>query len=380
MNGKTFRRQARHVVVLWLVLLFCVALHLRFTRTAGGSHNSELFETISISERLTVVALYSDGLPEELKSGMLDAAEALESNPAALLVIRDTFQEPSARFDLTPIYSLLVEDRLHPSSETTSALREIARHSRARFTLSAALLATIVLGSFILLVTPAKEANLPISPTELGPMGILTLFLVWDSLGFYGIALAIQPLINRIDPFILILFSQLLLYGLLLVLFKLFGNWSGGNPFKRFSPTWIGRGYFLCVISVLSVNLLLTKLWGVSPQSENPVLSLFIDASSAKLALLAALVVFIGPFFEELLFRGWLLGGLRHHWGDTRALLASSLLFTLIHGDTTGFAPLFLLSTVFGWLYLRTGSLWPSFLVHSLWNATTFSFLLLLMP
>jgi membrane protease YdiL (CAAX protease family) len=107
---------------------------------------------------------------------------------------------------------------------------------------------------------------------------------------------------------------------------------------------------------------------------------MFMESTRWQVGALAFMVVVVGPTFEELIFRGWLLGGLREHWGDSRALVVSSGLFALIHGDPWATPALFLLGCVFGWVYLRSGSLYASIILHAMWNATTFTFLLANMP
>jgi membrane protease YdiL (CAAX protease family) len=104
--------------------------------------------------------------------------------------------------------------------------------------------------------------------------------------------------------------------------------------------------------------------------------------------------LFLGPFAEEILFRGFLLTWLLHaaRWRPSAAILTSALMFGLAHepnlaGDIAavivrplaGLPPIVspLASTfvvamrfgvggvLFGWVYYRWGSLWPSIALHS---------------
>jgi membrane protease YdiL (CAAX protease family) len=63
---------------------------------------------------------------------------------------------------------------------------------------------------------------------------------------------------------------------------------------------------------------------------------------------------------------------LRSRFGNAGAVLLSALFFAFIHADPGAFFPLFGLGLIFGYLYLRTGSLVPGALAHGLWNATSF--------
>jgi hypothetical protein len=78
-------------------------------------------------------------------------------------------------------------------------------------------------------------------------------------------------------------------------------------------------------------------------------------------------------FSEEIAFRGYILQNLREEWGTPVALLASSLLFALLHGLNPHFTPLALvgiaLAGVFmAYGYLLTGSLWLPIAFHFTWN------------
>ena len=236
-------------------------------------------------------------------------------------------------------------------------------------------IALLCFGTFFL---PKNKDNEPVS-LPIDPAGAIALFLLWDVAGFCGGGILAGFLRQVLDPFLMVFVLQGIVYGLMLFLFAK-AKLSVGVLFKPFKWSWVGKGYLLCLGSVFLINIVLAKLLGESPQSENPVLELFLDAAAWKFGLLGVLVVFVGPVFEELMFRGWLMGGLREKWGDTAAVVASSALFAVIHGDLPGMPALFALGLVFGWVYRRSGSLWASILVHGMWNATTFSLLISVMP
>ena len=72
-------------------------------------------------------------------------------------------------------------------------------------------------------------------------------------------------------------------------------------------------------------------------------------------ALLA--VVIVAPLTEELLFRGVILRGLLLHYSAPKAIIASSLMFGLVHLNPWQAVGAVVLGGLFGWWYVRTRSL-----------------------
>ena len=79
------------------------------------------------------------------------------------------------------------------------------------------------------------------------------------------------------------------------------------------------------------------------------------------------IVVLIGPLVEELLFRKAILDRTRIY-GEKLALVFSALLFAFFHANLYQFFYAFLGGLVFGYLYLRTGKVTVSYLMHALFN------------
>jgi membrane protease YdiL (CAAX protease family) len=91
-----------------------------------------------------------------------------------------------------------------------------------------------------------------------------------------------------------------------------------------------------------------------------------------------ALVCIIGPVTEEVFFRGFVLTGFIHHFGISRSVALSSAVFAVCHIDPGVFVPFFLTGMLLSWLYINTGSIWPSVVAHMAQNmiATTAIFTL----
>lgn len=83
-------------------------------------------------------------------------------------------------------------------------------------------------------------------------------------------------------------------------------------------------------------------------------------------------VCLLTPIVEELLTRGYVLGGLYNKYGLLVALLISSLLFALLHFNMVQTLSAFICGIILGALYIKTGSIFSCILAHSLYNTISF--------
>ena len=137
-------------------------------------------------------------------------------------------------------------------------------------------------------------------------------------------------------------------------------------------------GWLMVTPLVMLTGWLLVRLVG-DPGGSNPLLELVLDSDDPiALGLLALTAVVLAPLFEETIFRGALLPVLAARLGPLVGVLVSGLLFAMAHISVGELAPLTVLGVGLGLVRLRSGRLWPSVLMHGLWNAVTFLNLLLL--
>jgi hypothetical protein len=99
------------------------------------------------------------------------------------------------------------------------------------------------------------------------------------------------------------------------------------------------------------------------------------DAGAAWLGANAGLLAILAPsaLFEELLVRGYAFQVLREGAGDLTAVLATSLVFGLLHLQNPGANALAIGVVVLAGIFLAalrlaTGSLWAAFTAHLAWN------------
>lgn len=74
------------------------------------------------------------------------------------------------------------------------------------------------------------------------------------------------------------------------------------------------------------------------------------------------------PVAEEVFFRGFVLRGLVNRWGPAPALIVSAAVFSALHLAPALLIPVFVTGLLLGFLYLRTGSIWPCIAVHACQN------------
>lgn len=96
------------------------------------------------------------------------------------------------------------------------------------------------------------------------------------------------------------------------------------------------------------------------------------DLPPAQFGLVWIAGAVLGPFVEEVFFRGLLFRAYLQTRGPLLAYSLSAALFALLHLNLPAFAPIFLLGLMLAFLYRRTGSLTPAVLAHAFNNGAAF--------
>ena len=81
------------------------------------------------------------------------------------------------------------------------------------------------------------------------------------------------------------------------------------------------------------------------------------------------LVSLMPAFVEELGFRGFIQSTLNHVFHEREAWLIQAALFSVLHLSPLIFPSHFLMGLCFGYMRLRTKSLYPGMALHASWNA-----------
>ena len=120
----------------------------------------------------------------------------------------------------------------------------------------------------------------------------------------------------------------------------------------------ISKGYHLLLEYAFGTELELQEIAQVVAQ----------ELSWLEIAYMVMAII-IAPLFEELVFRGIAFPYLVKRVGVAGGTALVSLVFALIHSHLPSFVPLFMVSSVLCLAYWRTGSLWVSIGMHTLFNA-----------
>jgi len=117
----------------------------------------------------------------------------------------------------------------------------------------------------------------------------------------------------------------------------------------------------------------------VHPHQEDVTRDLGFGDSAFGTIAAGALIVVAAPISEEIFFRGFIFGGLRHRLSFPVAAVLSGVIFGLFHftgADSVGVVPqLALFGFALAWLYEETGSIYPTIAVHAVNNALAFAIL-----
>lgn len=124
-------------------------------------------------------------------------------------------------------------------------------------------------------------------------------------------------------------------------------------------------------------HLTVSPLWGkllralgANYRESQEFIILCRHAGLPRFAALLALAGVLIPVSEELFFRR-LMFGIFRPLGALPALLATSLIFAVLHFFLYGFWALWVLGGVFQWVYLRTGNLAASTAAHLIFNCAS---------
>lgn len=132
------------------------------------------------------------------------------------------------------------------------------------------------------------------------------------------------------------------------------------------------QGIFWAVLCSFLFFLLLDKCLdpifeSAFPQSEQSYQETIQSLINSPITSLVQVCI-IAPIIEEILMRGFVLGGLKSTYGVMGALLFSSLLFAILHFNMVQTLSAFVCGIILGLLYIKTNSVFCCIIAHCGYN------------
>lgn len=172
------------------------------------------------------------------------------------------------------------------------------------------------------------------------------------------------------------------LAGLVAFLAGRFGPKAGAEARRRLIPLApvSAKAWAWALVAGAAGNVVGAALWTVLATLVRVPPNALPDTHGVPmLTLIPILLVSIvaPPLSEEIAFRGYAMGMIRRHVSPVSALVITSILFAAVHLTQGLYAPkllvYFLAGLSFGFVALRTGSLLPAMVVHSVGDLTFFT-------
>lgn len=194
---------------------------------------------------------------------------------------------------------------------------------------------------------------------------------IWQSIGllFYFFLLSIPIIL----PFLIFHVTEKgILYSVAYVLGFVGLIWIGLKKRNNFSfskapfpPVVLGVSFLF----LMSFHFTSQPLQELLPEPEG--LTNTLDEMMRYPVLSVLVIAVLAPLLEEILIRGIILDGYLKNYSPIKSILASALLFALIHGNLSQGIGAFLMGIVVGVIYWRTQSLLFCICLHMANNSTT---------
>lgn len=205
----------------------------------------------------------------------------------------------------------------------------------------------------------------PPAPVPLSGLSAALVFVLLGAFVFIGVPAQMMNLAWGMW------FTEVFLFlGIPLVALRLTGRDAlRTTGLAGFSPKALATGFVAGAVNYAAWAVPLTLLAGhLFPRElveRFDSAQVFRDRSALELVALGLGVTVAAPVCEELFFRGVVQPGFATWAKGARAVLLTSLLFSLFHFDPVGFAARLELGVLFGVLALRSRSLWAGIGAHA---------------
>ena len=149
------------------------------------------------------------------------------------------------------------------------------------------------------------------------------------------------------------------------------------NKWDTYWLWWTIGGYFVSawLFNIADfVNQIVLPPYLFAQQAEGVVSQLINPENNDFLASLVGYIApcLSAPWWEEVLYRGYLLPALGLFMGFWPSVFVSGILFSVHHMNLMGAIPLMVLGWLWAALYAKSGNLLVTMLIHGMWNSRVF--------
>lgn len=144
-------------------------------------------------------------------------------------------------------------------------------------------------------------------------------------------------------------------------------NWLWWTVGGYFVSSWMFNIADFVNQMVLPTEILETAAEGVVSQLINPEHN---DLAASIVGCIAPCIS--APWWEEVLYRGFMLPAMCLHMSFWPSVLVSGLVFSAHHISATGAIPLAVLGWTWATIYAKSGNLLVTILIHAMWNSRVF--------
>ena len=234
-------------------------------------------------------------------------------------------------------------------------------------------------------VEPSREARPSLVPWRGGQVALGILFIIIAIIPVTAIAIGVGHLVEQYDQATTTWVSVHLMALAISGVVWRFGVYRSPAPFHilglspvrlprlRTGPgiAWLADNALFLTVVALGASLVFTVAYGTVVEFLD-VDILSPDEIDTDIAFpgVAAVLTFqalslVTPLTEEVFFRGFVFRGLTPRLGVGWAIVGSAVIFSIFHLSIGVLIPIFVTGLLLGWLYHRTGSLWPCILAHA---------------
>lgn len=144
-------------------------------------------------------------------------------------------------------------------------------------------------------------------------------------------------------------------------------------PFSPAKPVNMGFAFFAILAAIglcMFTNIVNSYVLAILSElgAEIPEAPQMMEPTYTSLGLNLFTIAVLPALLEEMIYRGYILRTLRPY-GNVFAVLVSSMLFSLMHGNLRQIPFAFLVGLILGCLYVMTDNIWMSITVHFANNA-----------